>query len=221
MKFFEACNVYKKVTYDGPGVIKDIDEINEVVSPKDYDYIDVGPNAELPPGGLHTLLIRPEYREMIQTIRDSPKHFAILGGPGIGLLQLICSFPEILTYKGKTCALSVILVEKLIRKLPTTYHPDDKDVYLFTKDGFQILDSGDHDAVYGDEAAWHLGDSNHLLISIPSVLGKVRGKIIQAAFPKKKQYAEWLKQMKGWMWWMSPPTWQEVYVSVFVAIHFI
>ena len=79
------------------------------------------------------------------------------------------------------------------------------------------MDRDDRDAVYLDTQAWHLVDSNEHLKTIPSRLHFALGKIIQAASPERERHAEWVKQRKAKTWWMSPPTWQELYVAAFVA----
>ena len=79
----EKNKVYKSITYDGPDVIEYEEGDTQKIESKQFEYIDVGPDAVLPTN-LQRLLIRPEYKQMISKLNEISSSFAVLGGPGIG-----------------------------------------------------------------------------------------------------------------------------------------
>lgn len=113
------------------------------------------------------------------------------------------------------CALSYALLYRLIHKLPTSYHDGENLGYVFAEDGCRVLQPSD--AIYNNTTTWHLVDSNENLTSIPESLRRAYGKIVQATSPKRERHVEWTKQKAAITWWMSPPTWQELYVTMFVV----
>jgi hypothetical protein len=101
--------------------------------------------------------------------------------------------------------------------LTTTYHSTDKYFYVFSENGFRVVFGGGVDKEYDDKSVWHLVDSNQYLTSMPLFLSRVSGKIVQAASPELDRHREWVKQKSATIWWMSSPSWEEVYVTLSVA----
>lgn len=112
---------------------------------------------------------------------------------------------------GKSWFMSYLLVDRLLRGLPTVYTTMTQQHYIFTDEGMMSFEDLSDEMVGNylrNDKVWYLSDETpHKVASLDPATSWM---IIQASSPNKDNFRKWQKEKSVQIYYMTPWTWDEV-----------